>query len=71
MFSTIQSFFQRSNKPEEYSGLKMKWQVYSADYGIGKVISVCDTKADAISTIQRLVPGGQSYTIREVLVSAE
>ena len=71
MFSTIQSFFQRSNKPEEYSGLKMKWQVYSTDYGIGKVISVCDTKSDAISTIQRLVPGGQSYTIREVFVSAE
>jgi hypothetical protein len=72
MFNTIQSLFQKPSKPEEeYPGLKMKFQVYSADYGIGKVMATCNTKAEAIKTIQQLVASKQSYTIREVLVSAD
>lgn len=77
MFDTIQSLFQRktdktdkTDKPE-YPGLKMKFQVFWADYGIGQILHTCNTRAEAVKTIQRLAPTGKSYTIREVFVSAE
>jgi hypothetical protein len=68
MINAIQSLFRRK---QTHPGLKMKFQVLAADYGIGKVMATCNTKDDAISTIQQLASSRQSYAIREVLLSAE